>query len=437
MQNLTENIHSTIANELARYFYHHLLAELIKPEQLQTKVGYDGKTSEETNREILARVLREFPGVENSTEPPFNLVREWAKRNRFAFHYDEYIFDRYNRLYIERLLALRDNSEESTRRFQEATLDNFKQFDYTQAGFSISFLIRVENNMREMMREIMLTIPNMDSKAGWGILFEQSKNYQETVNEVFEKRLQDARDESDRLLHNILPTTIVTELKQKQKVAPVHITSATVLFTDFKGFTQISEQMPPRELVENLDECFSIFDQICAEHGLEKIKTIGDSFMCAGGIPETNHTHVYDTALAALKMRDAIHRLKTKREQKGFAYWDVRIGFHTGPVVAGVIGKNKFSYDIWGDAVNTASRMESSGEPGKINVSAASYELLRPLFRLTSRGRVAAKNKGEIAMYFLEGLKPRFGTHYLYNEEFKDIYRRLQTGAKIVMNSDL
>ncbi|MGQ2824722.1 adenylate/guanylate cyclase domain-containing protein, partial [Leptospira kirschneri] len=207
-------------------------------------------------------------------------MREWAKRNRFLFHYDEYNFDRYNRLYIERILALRNNTTEINSRFKEATLNNFRQFDYNRTGFSISFLIRVENNMRELMREIIFTIPNIDRNEAWQIIFEQSKDYQENVNEIFEKRLQDARDESDRLLHNILPVSIAAELKKNNRVAPVSINSATVLFTDFKGFTQISESMSPEELISNLDECFSLFDQICADHGLEKIKTIGDSFMC-------------------------------------------------------------------------------------------------------------------------------------------------------------
>jgi class 3 adenylate cyclase len=420
-----------LSTELARYFFHHLRAEFTKPQELLAQVGYDGRTSGEVNREIYSRLLNEFPGVESLPEPEYNLIREWARRNRFAFDYDAYVFDRYNRLFIERLIALRDNSAASNARFIEATLDNFRQFDYTQSGFSISFLIRVENNMREMMREVMMAIPDIDYKEGWSVIFEQSKDYQETVNEVFEKRLQHARDESDRLLHNILPAKIATELKKENKVAPVHVDAATVLFTDFKGFTQLSEQMPPEKLIADLDECFSAFDQICAEHGLEKIKTIGDSFMCAGGIPDSNHTHVYDVALAALKMRDAIAALKKQRAERGEPYWDVRIGFHTGPVVAGVIGRNKFSYDIWGDTVNTASRMESSGEPGRINISATSHALLHWLFQCRQRGAVAAKNKGMIDMYFLEDLKPRFGTIDEPTAEFTRIYEKLRRGAQI------
>ncbi|MBL8021372.1 MAG: adenylate/guanylate cyclase domain-containing protein [Leptospirales bacterium] len=422
-----------IALEIARWFFYHLKAELAKNNSLQQQTSFDGRTAGEVNRAIYDRLLREFPEIEGTAEPPFNLIREWAKRNRFAFNYDDYNFERYNRLFIERLLALKEDTPESHERFKEATLVNFRQFDYTQAGFSISFLIRVENNMRELLREIMLKLPGIDHEAGWELIFEQSKEYQETVNEVFEKRLQDARDESDRLLHNILPASIAAELKKEQRVKPVQIASATVLFTDFKGFTKIAETMPPEQLIGELDECFSVFDGICSEHGLEKIKTIGDSYMCAGGLPTPNHTHVFDVAFAALKMRRAIEELAAKRRERGLPYWQARIGFHTGPVVAGVIGKDKFSYDIWGDTVNTASRMESSGEPGRINVSAASYELLKPLFQLVPRGEVEAKNKGKIGMYFLEELKPRFGTAAQPGEELRGIYERLRNGARLVM----
>lgn len=426
-----KSLRVVVATELARFFAHHIIAELAKSPLLQQKAGYDGRTAKDVNESILARLRNEFPGIENSPAPPFNLIEEWAKRNRFVYRYEDYVFERYNRLYIERLLALRDHSPGRIADFKAATLENFQQFDYTQTGFSISFLIRVENNMRELMREIMQTIPGIDHGAAWEFIFDQSKEYQETVNEVFEKRLQDARDESDRLLHNILPASVALELKKKHRVTPVHIDSATVLFTDFKGFTQISEQKPPSELVRDLDECFSIFDRICQQHGLEKIKTIGDSFMCAGGVPEPNFTHVFDVALAAIKMRNAILELKEARAQQWLPYWDVRIGFHTGPVVAGVIGNYKFSYDIWGDTVNTASRMESSGEPGRVNVSAASAELLRPLFLCTERGSIAAKNKGPMTMFFVEDLKPRFGSALSPSEEFYRIYQKIKGGARI------
>jgi len=421
---IDNEIRRTISHELARFFYHHLLAEDAKQPEIKGRLSFDGRPASVVNEAILSRLLREFPDLPQTEAPPFNLIEEWARRNRFAFNYSDYHFERYNRLFVERLLALRDNSPESADRFRKITLDNFGEFDYTQAGFSISFLLRVENNMRELIREIMAALP-IDQGRAWHLVFEQSKEYQETVNEVFEKRLKDARDESDRLLHNILPASIALELKKKSRVEPVHLDQVTVLFTDFKGFTRIAENMEPAELVATLDECFSIFDTIARDHHLEKIKTIGDSYMCAGGLPEPRATHAIDVALAVLKMRDAMVELGQRRAEKRLPIFEVRIGLHSGPVVAGVIGQQKFSYDIWGDTVNTASRMESSGEPGRINLSQASRDLLLPYFDMESRGSLEARNKGKVPMYFLNGLLPQWGSHQALSAKFSNVYETL------------
>ena len=177
-----------------------------------------------------------------------------------------------------------------------------------------------------------------------------------------------------------------------------------MLFTDFKGFTKIAEKLTPAELVEELNNCFLEFDRIIDKHHLEKIKTIGDAYMCAGGIPIANETNPVDIVHAGLEIKEFMENLKKDREARGEDYWELRIGIHTGPVIAGVVGKNKFAYDIWGDAVNTASRMESSGIPGKVNISGETYELVKDRFICTHRGKIQAKNKGEIDMYIVEGV---------------------------------
>jgi len=216
------------------------------------------------------------------------------------------------------------------------------------------------------------------------------------------KIIEIEKDRSDRLLLNILPEETAEELKSKGTATPKFYKMASVLFTDFKGFTKIAEKLSPQELIEELNECFLEFDKIIDKHNLEKIKTIGDAYMCAGGIPVANTTNHIDIVKAGLEIKEYMDKIKNEREAKGQDYWELRIGIHTGEVVAGVVGKNKFAYDIWGDAVNTASRMESSGIPGKVNISGLTYELIKDQFECTYRGQIQAKNKGEIDMYIVE-----------------------------------
>jgi adenylate cyclase len=238
-------------------------------------------------------------------------------------------------------------------------------------------------------------------------------------------QLEAERRKSDELLLNILPEKIADELKQTGKVKPVHYESASVLFTDFKDFTKIAEQLTPEELFDELDYCFSFFDMVCETHNLEKLKTIGDSYMCVAGIPLPKATHAIDAVLAALQMKTFIDWRKLEKSQSNHSYWEIRIGIHSGPLLAGVIGQKKFSYDVWGDTVNTASRMESSSVAGAINISQATYELVKDFFECEYRGEIVAKNKGSIDMYFVTGIKKHLSLDPLGivpNDEFYALY---------------
>lgn len=226
-----------------------------------------------------------------------------------------------------------------------------------------------------------------------------------TAEVVAEKQEADRqRDRSDNLLLNILPAEIAEELKEKGSSDAKEFDMVTILFTDFKGFTQASEKLTAKELVEEIDTCFKYFDSVCGKYNVEKIKTIGDAYMAAGGLPVPYEGSVKNTILAALEMSEFIKERKIQKENEGKIPFEMRLGIHTGPVVAGIVGIKKFAYDIWGDTVNTASRMESSGEPGHVNISQNTYEIMKDdsEFKFTSRGKIIAKGKGELEMFFVE-----------------------------------
>ncbi|HSF90421.1 MAG TPA: adenylate/guanylate cyclase domain-containing protein [Saprospiraceae bacterium] len=222
----------------------------------------------------------------------------------------------------------------------------------------------------------------------------------------FVRQKQYFQQRTDELLLNILPKEIAAELKETGVTRAKDFDNVTVMFTDFENFTLIAEKLSAQELVNEIHYCYSAFDQIISAHGLEKIKTIGDSYMCVAGLPVERDTHATDAVMAAMEINAFVDREHQLRRAKGQMSFNIRIGLHSGPVVAGIVGLKKFAYDIWGDTVNTASRLESSGEPGKVNISGSTYELVKDHFVCQYRGKIEAKHKGGIDMYFVEGIKP-------------------------------
>lgn len=221
------------------------------------------------------------------------------------------------------------------------------------------------------------------------------------INKILDKQ----KDQIEHLLLNILPKEVAYELQTSGHSKPRQFDEVSILFTDFKGFTSIADKLSPGELVEDLNECFIEFDSIMEKYNLEKIKTIGDSYMCAGNIPSPDPDHAYKIVKAAIEIQAFMEKHNLRRLTKDLQPWEIRIGVHVGPVVAGVVGKKKYAYDIWGSAVNIASRMESNGTPGKVNISAHTYELIRNRFDCTYRGKLNAKNVGDLDMYYVENEK--------------------------------
>ena len=254
--------------------------------------------------------------------------------------------------------------------------------------------------------------------------------YDKTVKELDQARLEAAAEKAraEELLDNVLPAPIAEELKRTGRVQPKYTRSATILFADFQGFTLLAERTEPATLVELLDTVFSEFDEIGARHGLEKVKTIGDAYMAVAGVLTNDRRHPIDVCMAALEMQASVDRFMARCQHVGGSALELRIGIHTGPVISGVVGNRRLTFDIWGDAVNTAWLMEAYGVAGRINVSETVAGHVQGLFELEPRGAVEAKHDRAHEMFLLNGLKPEYSAGpdgRVPNENFVTEYGRL------------
>lgn len=291
----------------------------------------------------------------------------------------------------------------------EETAIKLQQIEFSKQVMEDS-LLQVEKDLEVQMKhqkEVQKKDKNRNLAIGVGLIcfllaigFFTRWRYVRKSRAIIEKE----KNRSENLLLNILPAEIAEELKEKGEASARDFELVSILFTDFKGFTEKSAELSAADLIGEINHCFKAFDLICERYGVEKIKTIGDAYMAAGGLPVPSKDSVINTVLAALEMQSYIsQRLNEKEFSEGFTF-EMRVGIHTGPVVAGIVGVKKFQYDIWGDTVNTASRMESNGAVGKVNISQDTYELIKDDSRLKfiHRGKIKAKGKGEIDMWFVE-----------------------------------
>ena len=286
----------------------------------------------------------------------------------------------------------------------------------TDAGYALGTLCVMDFEPRQLSFEQIESMRRLSRQVLAQLeLRRKLIEHEQTIRELDEARTELAAEKAraEQLLNNVLPAPIADELKKKGKVQPRYTRSATILFADFQDFTLLAERMEPVTLISILDQYFTAFDDIVARRGMEKLKTIGDAYMAVGGVPESNRRHPIDACLMALEMQATVARINLRAKKMRLPALELRIGIHTGPVISGVVGNRRFSFDIWGDAVNTASFMEAHCLPGRINISEAVAGHAKALFELEPRGSIEAKHERAYEMYFLNGLRQEFSREAL------------------------
>jgi adenylate cyclase len=292
----------------------------------------------------------------------------------------------------------------------------------TDEGYALGTLCVMDFEPRQLSFEQMESLRRLSRQVLTQLeLRRRLIEHDQTIKELDQARIEIAAEKAraEELLDNLLPAPIAEELKKSGKVQPKYARSATILFADFQGFSILAEQAEPAALIGLLDQYFTAFDDIVARYGMEKLKTIGDAYMAVGGVPESNRRHPIDACLTALEMQATVARLKLRNQKMRLPRLELRIGIHTGPVISGIVGNRRFSFDVWGDAVNVASLMEVHCLPGRINISETVAGHAKALFDLEPRGSIAAKHERAYAMYFLNRLRQEFSrdaVHRLSNE---------------------
>ena len=390
---------------VARHFSVHLRAELKKPERLLNHITVEGIPFREATENLLAALEAEFPGDLSARDlPRVNIFERWWNGLRTAHRYEDSTFKLYNLSFLERIRDLRDGTDERRTAFAGRIADMLERGKFARRSITYEVFYTGEGRFYEIMRDAanVAGLPRFAMR----LLSRQHEFVNQCTYRFFDSALKSSLERTKELLRTVLPERIAREWQEQGAIKPAHVPLVGVLFTDIVGFTRLAEVLTPEELLSELDRCFSHFDQLVEQHRLEKIKTIGDAYMCAGGLLEARRQHPLDIALCALRIQEFMRKYRKSRARAGQPVWDLRVGIHLGPVVAGVIGTSRFSYDIWGDTVNLASRMEDAGEARRINVSRQFKEMTESVFCFEYRGKLPVKGKGELDMYFLTGIRP-------------------------------
>ena len=399
-----------IAWELALCHRLHLLQEEKKSPELLSAMTAEGIPFADHVRDQLRELGEMFPGIEKedvaeSVDPSRNIMREWfdnRARRPGRPPYNESTFKLVNVSFLLRLKYILDPREEVRRELIDTVSESLVTMNFIERGLAFEHLIRIEKAMTRVIEDRLESVQPTPASVYKDVLESLEVTVTSSWFKYYYDLVLDARERSDRLLRNILPAAIADQLKTDEKTpAPLHYDSATIVFTDFVGFSRAAGDIEPTELVRKLDLYFKAYDDIIEKYGLEKLKTIGDSYMFAGGVPEEKGNHALNCVKAALEIRDYM----LQAAQSDPSVWPIRIGVHTGPIVAGVIGHKKFSYDIWGDAVNVASRMESTGDPDSVNLSETTKQLVEDSIVCRELGVRSIKNRGEMRMFVAEALK--------------------------------
>ncbi len=420
-----------LAKTMARYFILHLEQELLKPKEVTEYVTLEGENFLDVTKKMINLLEKKFPDVREK-KPKFNYFKHWWT-NEFFFRQDRFkpymetTFKTQNQIQLFKILDIL--SPDDTKRKQLAASMTYTIKKFRERGRNVSFDLIFSAEARQLpIFELIIKIEKIPYIRAKRIIYEQNIFMQRTAYNVIDEELRISLQKTDQILKSILPEKIVNELKENGKVEPELLKSVSVMFCDLEGFTKLSSTLSPENLLFELDESYTHFDRIIKMMRLEKLKTIGDSYMCVAGLNKDLKVHAVDSILAAIRIQEFLRKYEKSKIKKGLPSWKVRIGIHSGSVVAGILGKNRFNYDLWGDTVNVAQRMESSSVGGKVNISLETKNLAEEFFDFEERGNIFVKGKGEMEQFFVVGIKKELsldGKGKTPNNNFKNIYKKI------------